>query len=215
MPPDILGRIFDPYFTTKEVGKGTGLGLATVYGILKQNGGFINVTSEPGHGTTVDIYLPRHAGEQDQAVEGTEKTAPPPAEGETVLVVEDETTILNLVAIILEMQGYKVLIAATPGEALRLAEAHTGDIDLLVADVIMPEMNGRSLAERLQVLYPNLKVLFMSGYTADAIVHRGVLMQGVHFLQKPFTLTDLAHKVRQAIGKQQEGRGREIPNHKT
>jgi two-component system cell cycle sensor histidine kinase/response regulator CckA len=201
MDPQTLAHLFEPFFTTKEVGKGTGLGLATVYGILKQNGGFINVYSEPGRGTTFEIYLPRHAGEQDQAVEGGEKTAPPPAEGETLLLVEDETAILNLVTMILEKQGYKVLSAGTPGEALRLGEAHTGGIDLLVTDVIMPEMNGRGLAERLQVLYPNLKVLFMSGYTANAIVHHGVLGQGVHFVQKPFSTRDLAVKVREALGK--------------
>jgi PAS domain S-box-containing protein len=213
MDPETLDHLFEPFFTTKEVGKGTGLGLATVYGILKQNGGFINVYSEPGHGTTFKIYLPRHAGE-DPAVEARKQASISSSRGETVLLVEDELSLLEMIRQVLERLGYRVLAADTPGEAIRLAEAHPCSIDLLITDVVMPGMNGRDLAERLQALYPNLKVLFMSGYTADAIVHHDVLEQGVHFVQKPFNLTDLAHKVRQAIGKQEERRNREISNHK-
>ena len=194
-----LAHIFEPFFTTKEIGKGTGLGLATVYGIVKQNNGFINVYSEPGQGTTFTIYLPRHAGKAAQA--RTEGAAEPAARGhETILLVEDEPAILKLTTTMLEQQGYTVLAAGTPGEAIRLAEEHAGEIHLLMTDVVMPEMNGRDLAKNLLSLYPNLKRLFMSGYTADVIAHHGVLDEGVHFIQKPFSMKDLAAKVREALG---------------
>ncbi len=166
MDKETLENIFEPFFTTKEVGQGTGLGLATVYGIVKQNNGFINVYSEPGTGTTFKIYLPRHAG---QAAETQGKSSPAILRGrdETVLLVEDEPAILEMGKIMLERLGYRVLTAGTPGEAMRLAEEHAGEIHLLLTDVVMPEMNGRELAEQLQSRYPNLKCLFMSGYTAE------------------------------------------------
>ena len=191
-------KIFEPFFTTKGAGKGTGLGLATCYGIVKQNNGFINVYSEPDRGTTFRIYLPRHIGKAEQIrKEGPQE---PAIRGrETVLVVEDEEALLELGKIMLEKQGYRVLTAGTPGEAIRLAEEHSGEIHLLMTDVVMPEINGRELARKMLSLYPNLKRLFMSGYTADVIAHHGVLDAGVHFLQKPFSRKDLAAKVREAL----------------
>ena len=198
MDKEILDQIFEPFFTSKGVGQGTGLGLSTVYGIVKQNNGFINVYSEPGKGTTFKIYLPRYA---DQAVDTQrERTAEIPlGRGETVLVVEDEPALLTMAKMMLEKLGYRVLAAGTPGEAIGLAEEHASEIHLLITDVVMPEMNGRDLAERLQSLYPGMKILFMSGYTADVIAHRGVLDEGVNFIQKPFSMKDLAVKVREAL----------------
>jgi nitrogen-specific signal transduction histidine kinase len=195
MDKDTLDKIFEPFFTTKEVGKGTGMGLATVYGIVKQNNGFINVYSEPGQGTTFNIYLPRHAA----------KTEPPPKQvpvqapmrgHETILLVEDEPAILKMTTIMLERQGYTVVPAGSPGEAIRLAGEQRGRIDLLMTDVVMPEMNGRDLVKTLLPLCPSLKRLFMSGYTADVITHHGVLDEGEHFIQKPFSMKDLGEKLR-------------------
>ncbi len=194
-----LDRLFEPFFTTKEVGKGTGLGLATVYGIVKQNNGFINVYSELDKGTTFKIYLPRHEGEEAEQIM-MDGGVIPQAQGETVLIVEDEISILNLGASMLEKLGYRVLTAATPGQALQQAAAHPGTIDLLVTDVIMPDMNGRDLAGRLTALYPDVRTLFMSGYTANVIAHHGVLDEGVLFLQKPFSIKQLALLVRRALG---------------
>jgi len=193
-----LPLLFEPFYTTKEVGKGTGLGLATVYGIVKQNNGFINVYSEPGIGTTFRIYLPVHLSGTDGA-----EHAPEPAEKprgrETVLLVEDETALLDLTAAMLEELGYMVLSAGTPGMALQLAQEHRGDIHLLMTDVVMPEMNGLVLRGMIDSVRPGIRCLFMSGYTADAIAHHGVLEPGVHFLQKPFSMQDLAMKVREAL----------------
>ena len=192
MDTDTQNNIFEPFFTTKGVGKGTGLGLATVYGIVKQNNGFINVYSEPGQGTIFKIYLPRYRGQTDPV--GEKKSAAPPVHGnETILLVEDESAILDLTTMMLQRMGYTVLAASTPGEASRLAREHLGKIDLLMTDVVMPEMNGRDLAKNLLSLYPNLKRLFMSGYTANVIAHHGVLDEGVHFIQKPFSKKDLAN----------------------
>ena len=196
MDRQTVEKIFEPFFTTKGVGKGTGLGLATVYGIVKQNNGFINVYSEPGEGAAFRIYLPRHAG--DVAAEGRAVVEEvPKGRGETLLVVEDEEAILKLAEQILSSYDYKVLTAPTPLEALQAAETHS--IDLLITDVVMPQMNGRELAEKLQSLYPRLKCLYMSGYTANAIAHRGVLEKGIQFIQKPFSPRELAAKVRTAL----------------
>lgn len=191
-------RIFEPFYSTKEMGKGTGLGLATVYGAVKQNNGFITIYSEPGKGTTFSIYLPRYAG--DSARKQTEDTALPVPQGqETILLVEDETGILNTTAIMLEKQGYTVLRAYSPGRAMELAREHHGAIHLLMTDVIMPEMNGRDLARNILSLHSGMKRLFMSGYTADVIAHHGVLDEGVHFIQKPFALPKMAAKVREVL----------------
>jgi len=198
MDEETLAHVFEPFFTTKTVGEGTGLGLAMVYGIVKQNDGFINVCSEPGHGTTFTIYLPRYVGKAEQA-RGEDAGEPLVRGQETILLVEDERAILEMTTEMLELHGYVVVAALTPGEAIRMAREHTGDIHLLMTDVVMPEMNGRDLAKNLLSIYPHIKRLFTSGYTADLIAHRGVLDDGVHFLQKPFSMKGLAAKVREAL----------------
>ena len=198
MDKEILDQIFEPFFTSKGVGKGTGLGLSTVYGIVKQNNGFINIYSEPGQGTTFKIYLPRYAGQTvDTRREGVDEI--PLSGGETVLLVEDDPALLEVAEMMLEKLGCQVLAAGTPGEAIRLAEEHAGEIQLLITDVVMPEMNGRGLAEQLRSFYPSMKILFMSGYAANAITHRGVLDEGVNIIQKPFSMRLLAVKVRDAL----------------
>ncbi|EKD39809.1 MAG: PAS/PAC sensor hybrid histidine kinase [uncultured bacterium] len=198
MNKETLDQIFEPFSTSKGLDRGTGLGLSTVYGIVKQNDGFIKVYSEPGKGTTFRIYLPCCA---DQAVDTPQERTEeiPLGGGETVLVVEDETALLKMSKRMLEKLGYRVLAAATPGEAVELAANNADTIQLLITDVVMPGMNGRDLAERLQALYPNMKILFMSGYTADVIVHRGVLDEGVNFIQKPYSMEDMAVKVREVL----------------
>ena len=198
MDKEILDNIFEPFFTTKDVDKGTGLGLSTVYGIVKQNNGFINVYSEPGEGTAIKIYLPQH---KDNAIDipWQETEDIPSGHGETVMVVEDDPSILKLAKKILKGLGYIVLTANRPKGAIKLVKEHVGDIHLLVTDVIMPEMNGLELANRIQALYPNLKRVFMSGYTSDAIAHHGILDEGINFVQKPFSKKDLAKTVRKAL----------------
>lgn len=198
MDKEVLGNLFEPFFTTKDIGKGTGLGLATVYGMVKQNNGLISVNSEPEKGTTFRVYLPLHAVKfiPKQKIEETVKTV---GGTETILLVEDEQSILSMAKIMLELLGYNVIAASTPGDALRMARKHAGEIQLLITDVVMPEMNGRTLAENLSSLYPTLKSLFMSGYTADVIADRGVLNEGVFFIQKPFSMDDLAKKINQTL----------------
>jgi PAS domain S-box-containing protein len=200
MDRETLTHLYEPFFTTKEMGKGTGLGLATVYGIVKQNDGFINVYSEPGQGTTFKIYLPRYK-EKAEATAQTISIEPEARGMETVLLVEDESAILAMTRTMLERLGYTVLPANSPGEAIELAESHPGQIDLLLTDVVMPEMNGRDLARHLLSLYPDIKPLFMSGYTANVIAHHGVLDEGVEFIEKPFAKKDLAAKIRQVMGR--------------
>ncbi len=191
------GQVFEPFFTTKREGKGTGLGLATVYGIVKQNGGFIDVRSEPGRGTTFEVYLPRFAGEAERP---TEKGAQRPLTGtETVLLVEDEPALLQIVQETLESLGYTVLGASSPGDAILLCEKHAGEIHLLVTDVVMPTMNGKELKERLERIMPGLRTLFMSGYTANTVTHRGIVDADLFFIQKPFTREALASKIREAL----------------
>ena len=194
MTPEVQAHIFEPFFTTKGVGKGTGLGLATVYGIVKQHGGYIAIESAPGAGTAVSIYLARVAGPGD-GVESAGSDAAPVAGSGTVLVVEDAADLRELTAEILGMAGYTVLSAGAPGEALEIATRHAGAIDLLLTDVVMPEMSGRDLADRLTAARPEMKVLYMSGYTDDAIVHHGVLDPGTALLQKPFTPDALTRRV--------------------
>jgi PAS domain S-box-containing protein len=198
MDAETQSHLFEPFFTTKPTGRGTGLGLATVYGIVKQNNGFINVYSEPGEGTTFTIYLPRHAG-------GGERPATPVKAlarggGETILLVEDEPALLGMATSVLEGLGYTVLTAGSPQDAIRLAGEHAERIRLLVTDVIMPEMNGRELANRIMSRHPHIKHLFMSGYTADVIAKQGVLEHSVLFIQKPFSREALATKIREALG---------------
>jgi two-component system cell cycle sensor histidine kinase/response regulator CckA len=194
-------HLFDPFYTTKEIGQGTGLGLSTVYGIVKQNRGSINVYSEPGMGTTFKIYLPRHRG--GQSAETKEETADIDSstglESKTILLVEDENSNLSLYKTMLELMNFKVLPASTPGEAIALADSYEADIDLVITDVVMPEMNGKEMAERLQIRHPNLKTLFMSGYTANVIAHHGIVEQGVMFIQKPFTQKQLLKKIQEAL----------------
>jgi PAS domain S-box-containing protein len=198
MDHETLGKIFEPFFTTKEIGRGTGLGLATVYGIVKQNGGFISVDSQPERGSTFKLYLPRHAAGTGEAQRQDHAT---PALGghETILLVEDEDSILQMARLILERFGYRVLAAATPDEAVRLAKAHGNRIHLLITDVVMPGMNGRELAKQLISLHPQILCLYMSGYSGDIITHHGMLDEGVNFIQKPFSMQALTGKVRQVL----------------
>ncbi len=201
MDKEIQNHLFEPFFTTKGVGRGTGLGLSTVYGIVEQNEGFIHVYSEPGKGTTFKIHLPGREGKTvDPRQERPEKIAT--GHGETILVVEDEAAILMLVKTMLEKLGYTVLTASTADQAMALVEDHAGEIRLLITDVVMPEMNGPQLAERLLALEPDLSLLFMSGYTSTVIAQLGVLDGGMCYMQKPFSMKHLAAKVREALGEE-------------
>ena len=198
MDKDTLTHLYEPFFTTKEMGKGTGLGLATVYGIVKQNNGFMNVYSELNQGTTFKIYLPRYT-DKDEYVQ-TVGSEQPAVHGQgTILVVEDEPAILAMTKVMLERLGYTVIPANTPGEAIRLAELNKSQIDVLLTDVVMPKMTGRDLVRHMMPLYPDLKTLFMSGYTANVIAHHGVLDEGVHFIEKPFSKKDLADKINEVL----------------
>lgn len=198
MDNETLDNLFEPFFTTKDIGQGTGLGLATVYGIIKQNNGFINVYSELGNGTTFKIYLPRYTTRTSR-----DETEAPVEQGkggsETILLVEDEKAILAMTAAMLKRLGYHVLSASNPNAAIEIGKAHPGEIDLLLTDVIMPEMNGRDLAGKISELFPSLKCLFMSGYTANVIAHHGILDEGVKFISKPFSKYHLSVKIREAL----------------
>jgi len=198
MEKDVLDNLFEPFYTTKEMGKGTGLGLATVYGIMKQNDGFINVYSERNHGTTFKLYFPKYTGKTEQS-KSEEMQNLIQRGKETILVVEDEPAILKLAVRMLEKQGYTLLAAKTPGAAIETAKTYSGEIHLLITDVVMPEMNGRDLAEKLLPYFPGIKKLFMSGYTADVIANHGLLDTGIHFLPKPFSMRGLATKVREVL----------------
>ncbi len=198
MDSETRARLFEPFFTTKEVGRGTGLGLPTVYGIVQQNNGFIHVYSEPGEGTTFRIYLPRALAE-DTPRGLPENREPPRGRGETLLVVEDEPMILEVTVEILEGLGYTVLSTTSPEQALRIASGHEGAIDLLLTDVIMPGMNGRDLAARMRSIRPGLRVLLMSGYTANVITVRGLVDRDDAFVQKPFSTGEIAARVRSLL----------------
>jgi signal transduction histidine kinase/ActR/RegA family two-component response regulator len=198
MDKETLAHVFEPFFTTKGIGEGTGLGLAMVYGAVQQNSGHITAESEPGRGTTFSIYLPRYLGETHQAqAKGDLETR---AGGkETILLVEDEPSVLALTTKLLESQGYTVLAASTPDDANRLAQEHPAKIHLLITDVIMPGMNGRQLWRQLNAFRPDMKCIYMSGYPDNVIAPHGVLEEGAHFIQKPFVSKDLAAKVREAL----------------
>jgi two-component system cell cycle sensor histidine kinase/response regulator CckA len=199
MDKETQARIFEPFFTTKEKGKGTGLGLSTVYGIIKQSGGYVLVQSEPGHGTTFRIYLPR-VEESAEPVGMVRISQPQHGGSETVLLVEDEESVRQLVRETLETKGYTVLEASNGEAALQIVTHHSEPIHMLITDVVMPGMSGRELSARLCATHPQTKVLYLSGYTEDAIVHEGVLEPGTAFLQKPFTLHMLSRKVREVLG---------------
>ncbi|HQP94826.1 MAG TPA: response regulator [Myxococcota bacterium] len=200
MDQQTVARLFEPFFTTKEVGRGTGLGLATVYGIVSQNQGFIRVFSKPDVGTVFRVYLPWRPGPQESR---TPAKVPPPIEclARTILLVEDEPLIRHIASEMLESLGYDVIPAATPSDAMVLAEEYTGRIDLLMTDLVMPGMNGRSLAHNIKSLHPEARLLFMSGYTADFVVQNGEIEAGSSFLPKPFTLEDLMVKINEAFAK--------------
>ena len=200
MDAETLAQAFEPFFTTKA--RGSGFGLAIVYGIIKQNAGAIHAYSEPGKGSAFRLYLPRHAAGMpaSAADAASTKTAAPPIGTETLLLVEDEEIVRTQTRQMLARLGYVVLAAATPGEAIRLLQEHAGAIDLLITDVVMPEMNGRELAERLAGLQPGLKCLYISGYTDDVIAHHGILDTSVHFIQKPFSMPAIAGKIRETLG---------------
>ncbi len=205
MDKQTLANIFEPFFTTKGMGKGTGLGLSTVYGIIKQHNGFIIVDSRPGKGSEFKLYFPRHAaGEELIKAERPERII---ASGSgTILIAEDDESIANISTMMLKTQGYTVLTATSVDEAIRLAKTFEGSIDLLITDVIMPVMNGKDLARTLASFRPEMKILFMSGYTADVIAEHGVLEQGINFIQKPFSLQELADKVRKILT-EESGKG--------
>ncbi|MBI9086494.1 MAG: PAS domain S-box protein [Desulfobacterales bacterium] len=193
-----LKMIFEPFFTTKDVGQGTGLGLSTVYGIVKQNDGFITVYSEPDEGTTFKIYFSRHIEKVTQPKSRQIKEADTGGD-ETILLVEDEKGILQMTTMMLERLGYTVLPASTPAEAIYIGESYAGKIDMLMTDVVMPEMSGWDMAKKLMQSYTDLKCLFMSGYTANVIAHHGVLDEGIQFINKPFSKQELASKVREVL----------------
>jgi CheY-like chemotaxis protein len=201
MDETILANIFEPFFTTKEVGKGTGLGLATVYGIIKQSGGEVTVDSQPGRGTIFEVYLPAH----DITSFSLPSPQPEPAvdQGhETILLVEEEQMVRNLVRAALQSYGYTLLEADHGYQALAMAQHLTEPIDLLLTDVVMPQMSGRELAERLKAMHSQIKILFMSGYTDDEVIRHGLQTAKVEFLPKPFSPSALAAKVREILDKE-------------
>jgi two-component system, cell cycle sensor histidine kinase and response regulator CckA len=198
MSREIQRRMFEPFFTTKGQGKGTGLGLATVYGIIKQSGGDVWIYSEPGKGTTFKVYFPR-AGEGPALHLVAENTQMSPRGTETILVVEDDPALRALSARVLEANGYTVLLARNGIEALAIASGYAGHIDMVATDVVMPKMNGRPLVEKLTETRQGMRVLFMSGYTDDEVMRRGVIDGHAAFLQKPFTPPQFARKVREVL----------------
>jgi two-component system cell cycle sensor histidine kinase/response regulator CckA len=204
MDPETRAHAFEPFFTTKAAGRGPGLGLATVYGIVRQSDGFIFVDSEPGDGTTFRMFFP---AVEDERTEGDAALPAAPPSGaakggaETILLVEDEASVRGLVKRTLEGGGYRVLEAASGAQALERIRTHPETVDLLLTDVVMPGMSGRALADRIEAQYPEMQVLFISGYTDDAVVRHGVLEAEAHFLQKPFPAERLLRKVRDILGR--------------
>jgi two-component system, cell cycle sensor histidine kinase and response regulator CckA len=208
MSPETLAHIFEPFYTTKEPGKGTGLGLSTVYGVVKASGGYVWVYSEPGQGTTFKIYLPR-VDQPAQPLSSESRPSGIQRGTETILLVEDDPQLNQLATSVLAHCGYKVLAAANPEEGLAVCRTHPHEIHLLVTDVVMPKMNGRQLAEEVARIRPSVKLLYVSGYTSNAIVHYGVLDAGLWFLPKPFSLAALVTKVREVLDAPGDGRNRE------
>jgi len=198
MDRDTLDNLFEPFFTTKELGEGTGLGLATVYGIVKQNNGFINVYSELEQGTTFKVYLPRQTknGQADKKISISDKFL---KGDETILLVEDEIGILKMTQMMLERLGYNVIPASTPEQAISISKSNSAEIQLLMTDVVMPSMNGRDLSKKILQSYSKIKCLYMSGYTANVIAHRGVLDEGLYFINKPFSKYELSIKLREIL----------------
>jgi CheY-like chemotaxis protein/anti-sigma regulatory factor (Ser/Thr protein kinase) len=202
MPPDVLSRAFEPFFTTKELGQGTGLGLSQVYGFVKQSGGHVKIYSEVGQGTTVNIYFPRYTPRaEDDEKEQEEQERPGHGEDEVILIVEDDDDLRAYLAEALRGLGYHVVTARHAQAALPVLQQNSIRIDLLLTDVVMPGANGRELGRRAQELRPNLRVLYMSGYSRNAVVNHGRLDQGVELLQKPITQTHLATRVRDLLDK--------------
>lgn len=197
MTPDVLARAFEPFFTTKPVGKGTGLGLSQVFGFVKQSGGHLKIYSEPGQGTTIKIYLPRHSGDKEETAP-ERPAAPVAAASETILVVEDDESVRAGTVAALDELGYRVLQAADAAEALRRLEANP-EVALVFTDIVMPGMNGRKLADEIARRVPAARVLFTTGFTRNAVVHNGVLDHGVNFIAKPFTIEQLARKLRDVL----------------
>lgn len=200
MDEQVQSHIFEPFFTSKEAGKGTGLGLSTVYGIVKQSEGNVQVYSEVGRGTTFKVYLPR-VDETAQVYKRTPEVEENLQGKEIILLAEDEDIVRKLARQVLEMFGYQVLEAPNGGAALLICERHKDPIHLLITDVVMPEMSGPELTDRLMRLRPDLKVLYMSGYTDNAVIHQGVLDEGTNFIQKPFTPAALARTVREVLNR--------------
>lgn len=198
MDEDTFNQLFEPFFTTKEQGKGTGLGMSTAYGIIKQHGGNIWAYSEPGQGTTIKIYLPVTT-KPGEVIPRADHRKPVSKGMETVLLAEDDQQVRNLTKAILERYGYKVLVAGSGQEALSIVINHEGPIQLLITDVIMPDMNGKELYQKISKDYPEIKVLYMSGYTDNVIAHHGGIDPGVNFIEKPFNVKTLAAKVRQVL----------------
>jgi len=198
MTKEVIENLFEPFFTTKEIGKGTGLGLCTVYGIVKQNNGFINVYSEPGTGTTIKIYLPRFKSETLSDI--SDKITDSLRHGnETILITEDEEEYLGFCQVLLKKLGYTVLAAKSPGEAIKITQNYKEKIHILITDVVMPDMNGRELMEQIKTIKPDIKCLYMSGYTANIITHRGVLDEGINFIQKPFSIKTISQRLRDVL----------------
>lgn len=199
MDKETLENIFEPFFTTKEMGKGTGLGLAIIYGIVKQNNGFIEVETELGEGTSFKIYLPRLKGVGEEKPQKMAHETPL-GRGETILIVEDDLSVLQMAQQLFKDLGYAVLTVSTPLEALNLSRKYRGEIHVLLTDVVLPEMSGKDLADEIEKIRPGIRILFMSGYPADVIAHHGILYEDVHFVEKPFTAETLAKKIQEVLG---------------
>jgi two-component system cell cycle sensor histidine kinase/response regulator CckA len=213
MDPEVQARIFEPFFTTKMVGQGTGLGLSTVYGIVKQSGGFIWVYSEPGQGSVFKVYLPEAGVILPSEAGADSKPQTPQGGSETILIVEDEEIVRNLAIRGLREHGYTVVEAMNGAEALDYVRQHPGTVDLIISDVVMPEVSGRELGQNLGLFDPDLPILYMSGYTGDDVVQRGLLDPGAPFQQKPFTPATLAAKVRAMLDQRPRPRAREAASH--